>query len=182
MRVNKAAIILAVLCLAAVFPAGCGSSEEVPLETTLSLTSTAFPDGGAIPDKYTCQGGDVSPPLAWDEPTAGTRSLALIVEDLDTSGRFTHWVLFNIPADVRVLPEFVSRPALAGVLEGMNDFGKIGYGGPCPPPGKAHRYRFALYALGISLNQESGISKGELLDVMEGHALAQGELIGTYRR
>jgi Raf kinase inhibitor-like YbhB/YbcL family protein len=178
----KAALVLVGLCLVAMLPAGCKSPEVSTLATKMSLSSAVFQDGSPIPDRYTCQGGDVSPPLTWDEPPAGTLSLALIVDDLDTSGRFTHWVLFNIPADVRGLPESISRPPLASALEGKNDFGKIGYGGPCPPPGKAHRYRFALYALDISLNLEAGVSKGQVLDAMKDHAIAQGELIGTYRR
>jgi Raf kinase inhibitor-like YbhB/YbcL family protein len=178
----KVAVVLAVLCLAAMFPAGCKSPEEFTVATKMPVASTAFQDGGPIPDRYTCQGGDVSPPLTWGEPPAGTRSLALIVDDLDTSGRFTHWVLFNIPADVLGLPESVARPEVAGVLEGKNDFGKTGYGGPCPPPGKVHRYHFAVYALDTSLNLEAGASKGQVLDAMKGHALAEGELIGTYQR
>jgi Raf kinase inhibitor-like YbhB/YbcL family protein len=179
----KVAIVLAGLCLAAVFPAGCQSPEESPVENTVSLSSAAFLDGGAIPEKYTCQGEDISPPLSWGELPAGTRSLALIVDDLDTSSKFTHWVIFNMPSDIRELPESVSgRSVMSGVLEGKNDFGKVGYGGPCPPSGKAHRYRFALYALDITINLEAGASKGQLLDAVKGHILAQGELIGTYQR
>jgi Raf kinase inhibitor-like YbhB/YbcL family protein len=182
MKVNKATI-LAVLCLAIVLPAGCRSPEVATMENTLSLSSAAFPDGSAIPDKYTCRGEDISPPLAWGEPPADTRSLALIVDDLDTSARFTHWVLFGIPANIRELPEFLSAGSvMPGAREGKNDFGEVGYGGPCPPPGNVHRYRFTLYALDIVLNLEAGVSKGQVLQAMEGHILAQGQLIGTYRR
>jgi Raf kinase inhibitor-like YbhB/YbcL family protein len=178
-----AVILSMVLCLVAVLPAGCKSQEMLSAENTLSLSSAAFQDGKAIPDKYTCRGEDVSPPLSWDEPPAGTQSLALIVDDLDTSRKFTHWVIFNIASDVRNLPEFVSgRSTMPGTLEGKNDFGKLGYGGPCPPSGKAHRYRFTLYALDIALNLEAGVSKGQVLDALKGHILAQGQLIGTYQR
>ena len=179
-----AVIVLSVICLTAMLP-GCESGEPPPKEAviTLSLSSTVFHDGEAIPDKYACQGVDISPPLSWGEPTAGTRSLALIVEDLDTSGMFTHWVIFNIHADVDELPEALSfRSELLGALEGKNDFGNIGYGGPCPPSGKPHRYQFTLYALDGSLDLEAGASKKQVLGAMEGHILAQGQLIGTYQR
>jgi Raf kinase inhibitor-like YbhB/YbcL family protein len=181
--VYKTAIFVVVLCLAALLLAGCQSQEVSTVENTLSLSCAAFSDGGAIPDKYTCRGEDISPPLVWGEPPAGTRSLALVIDDLDTSGKFTHWVVFNIPADTRGLPESVSGGSVvSGALEGKNDFGKIGYGGPCPPPGKAHRYRFTLYALDAALSLEAGVSKGQVLDAVEGHILAQGQVIGTYQR
>jgi Raf kinase inhibitor-like YbhB/YbcL family protein len=181
--VYKVAIILAVLCLTVMFPTGCRSPESSPVVNTLSLSSTAFSDGGVIPDKYTCQGEDISPPLLWDKPPAGTRSLALIVDDLDTSNKFTHWVIFNIPPDASELPESLTAGStVAGFREGKNDFVKVGYGGPCPPSGKAHRYRFTFYALDTTLSLEAGATKGQVLDAMEGHILAQGQLIGTYRR
>jgi hypothetical protein len=178
-------ILLAVVCLAAVLTAGCKSQEASPVEITLSLSSTAFHDGSTIPDKYTCQREDISPPLSWSKPPAGTRSLALIMDDLDSSGgRFTHWVIFNIPADVRELPEAVSIQSdlPVSIPEGKNDFGKVGYGGPCPPSGKAHRYQFTLYAMDDTLSLEVGASKARVLDAIEGHILAQGQLIGTYQR
>jgi len=151
----------------------------------LSLSSAAFQDGGIMPDKYTCQGQDVSPPLSWGEPPAGTRSLVLVVEDLDSPGsRFTHWVLFNIPLDIRELNEAVSPQSRLpnGALEGKNDFGKIGYGGPCPPSGKPHRYQFTIYALDTALNLEAGASKKQVLDALEDHILARGQLTGLYQR
>jgi Raf kinase inhibitor-like YbhB/YbcL family protein len=176
--------ILLSMCLAAVLPAGCKSGEPPQIQPTLSLSSAAFPGGGVIPDKYTCQGQDVVPPLSWGEPSAGTRSLALIVEDLDSpGGRFTHWVVFNIPADIRGLPEAASLQSRlpGGTLEGKNDFGKIGYGGPCPPAGKSHRYQFNLYALDTTLNLEAGATRKQVVDGAEGHTLALGQLTGTYQ-
>jgi Raf kinase inhibitor-like YbhB/YbcL family protein len=178
-------LFLSVLCLSAVLPAGCQSSEPLQVQATLSLSSAAFQDGGIIPDKYSCQGQDVSPPLSWGEPSAGTRSLALVTEDLDSpGGRFTHWVLFNIPLDIRELNEAVSPQSRLpnGALEGKNDFGKIGYGGPCPPSGKSHRYQFTIYALDTALNLEAGASKKPVLDALEGHILARAQLTGLYQR
>ena len=151
----------------------------------LSLSSIAFQGGERIPVKYTCEGQDVSPPLIWSEPPQGTQSLALIVDDPDAPGGvFTHWVLFNIPPDSGELPE--AMPTLAqlssGALQGKNDFGRIGYGGPCPPPGRPHHYCFTLYALDRVLDLKGGVSKKQVLDAMHGHILAQGELTGTYQR
>lgn len=178
-------ILLFVLCLAAILPAGCTSEQPPQVQATLSLSSAAFQDGGIIPVKYTCQGQDISPPLSWSEPPAGTQSLAIIVEDPDApGGMFTHWVLFNIPPDNRGLNEAASPQARlpGGVREGKNDFGKIGYGGPCPPSGKAHRYQFNLYALDTTMNLESGASRKQVLDALEGHTLARGQLTGLYQR
>jgi len=151
----------------------------------LSLSSIAFQGGERIPVKYTCEGQDVSPPLTWSEPPQGTQSLTLIVDDPDApGGAFTHWVLFNIPPDSGELPEAVPTQAQlsSGALQGKNDFGKIGYGGPCPPPGRPHRYCFTLYALDRVLDLKAGVSKKQVLDAMQGHILAQEQLIGTYQR
>lgn len=151
----------------------------------LSLSSPAFKEGEKIPVKYTCEGEDISPPLAWSEPPEETKALALIVDDPDAPvGVFTHWVLFNLPASVRELSGAVpAQPQLEnGALQGKNDFGKLGYGGPCPPPGPAHHYRFTLYALDKSLDLKAGVSKKEILKAMEGHILAQGQLTGIYQR
>lgn len=151
----------------------------------LPVSSPAFQAGDRIPAKYTCQGQDVSLPLEWGQPPAGTESLALIMDDPDAPGGvFTHWVLFSIPSHSRELPEAVLAQAQLpnGALQGNNDFGKIGYGGPCPPPGQPHRYRFTLYALDQPLELEAGVSKKQLLAAMEGHILAQGRLTGLYQR
>ncbi len=151
----------------------------------LSLSSIAFQGGERIPVKYTCEGQDVSPPLMWNEPPQGTQSLALILDDPDAPGGvFNHWVLFNILADSRELPEAMPTESQlsSGVLQGENDFGRIGYGGPCPPPGRTHRYCFTLYALDRALDLKAGVSKKQVLNAMQGHILAQGQLTGTYQR
>ncbi len=152
---------------------------------TLFLSSIAFQDGERIPAKYTCEGEDISPPLMWSEPPQGTQSLALIVDDPDAPGGvFTHWVVFNILPDSRQLPEAIPTQAQlsSGALQGKNDFGRIGYGGPCPPPGRPHRYCFTLYALDRVLGLKAGVSKKQVVGAMQGHILTQGKLIGTYQR
>lgn len=152
---------------------------------TLSLSSIAFQDGEGIPVKHTCEGQDVSPPLLWSELPQGTQSLALIVDDPDAPGGvFNHWVLFNIPPDSRQLPEALPAQAQlpSGGLQGKNGFDRVGYGGPCPPPGRPHRYCFTLHALDRVLDLKAGVSKKQVLDAMQGHILAQGKLTGTYQR
>jgi hypothetical protein len=150
---------------------------------TLSITSTAFAHGQPIPPAYTCDGKGISPPLAWSGAPAGTESLALIMDDPDApAGTFVHWVIYNIPSSAAGLPEAVSRDArLAdGSLQGPGSAGRAGYTGPCPPSG-THRYFFKLYALDTVLNI-SGAGKDQLLEAMQGHVLAQGELMGTFSR
>ena len=153
----------------------------------LTLTSSAFPDGGAIPTKYTCDGEDTSPPLAWTGVPDRAMSLALIVDDPDAPDpaapkvRFVHWVLYNIPPDARGLSEGAARGKLPpGALEGSNDFRKGGYGGPCPPKGR-HRYFFSLYALDTSLSIDSP-SRSDLEAAMQGHVLERAETVATYER
>ncbi len=151
----------------------------------LKVTSTAFESGSTIPKKFTCDGPDVSPALNWNDPPAGTQSLALIADDPDAPvGTWVHWVLYDLPADARSLPESVpEQEQLAnGARQGRNDFGKIGYGGPCPPPGKPHRYFFKLYALDTKLDLKAGATKAGVEKAMQGHILAQGELMGRYGR
>jgi len=151
----------------------------------LSISSSAFQEGERIPTKYTCEGQDISPTLMWGESPAGTRSFALIMDDPDAPGGvFTHWVLFNLPADTRELPEAVpaQSPLPSGALQGKSDFGKTGYGGPCPPPGSPHRYQFTLYALEKPLDLKSGASKKQVLEAMQGYILARSQLTGIYQR
>ena len=150
----------------------------------IKISSTAFENGGNIPVKYTCDGEDVSPPLSWEGIPQEAVSLALICDDPDAPmGTWVHWVLFNIPRDMKGLPEDVpSQPTLDnGAVHGINDFRNYGYGGPCPPGG-THRYFFKLYALDTRLGLKPGATKAQLLDAMEGHVLAQGELMGKYSR
>ncbi|HEY4681861.1 MAG TPA: YbhB/YbcL family Raf kinase inhibitor-like protein [Candidatus Acidoferrales bacterium] len=151
----------------------------------LKLTSTAFQPGATIPEKFTCDGPDVSPALAWADPPAGTHSFALIMDDPDAPvGTWVHWVLYDLPANTRELAEGVPKqeelPSRA--RQGRNDFRKIGYGGPCPPSGPAHRYFFKLYALDSKTNLKPGATKAELEKAMKGHILAQAELMGRYQR
>jgi len=151
----------------------------------IKLTSSVFNEGQSIPAKYTGDGSDKSPPLAWSDCPAGTASLVLICEDPDAPvGTWTHWVLFDMPANQRKLAEGVpTDETLAdGSRQGKNDFRKIGYGGPAPPPGKPHRYFFKLYALDVKLELPAGASRKQLLTAMKGHVLAEGQLMGTYQR
>ena len=150
------------------------------------LTSAAFKDSATIPGKYTCDGVDVSPPLAWSGAPAGTRGFALIVDDPDApTGSWVHWVLYNLPAAVAGLPENVAKVEsldLDGARQGRNDFRRPGYDGPCPPPGPAHRYFFKLYALDAPLRLKAGAQKKDVEAAMEGHVLATAQLMGTYGR
>lgn len=151
---------------------------------SLELTSSVFRSGGPIPPKYTCDGDDISPPLQWSDPPAGTQSFALLVDDPDAPmGTWVHWVLFNLPSETRTLPEAVDPdPELPdGSHHGQNSWGRIGYSGPCPPSG-THRYFFKLYALDGPPDVASGVGKEELLQAMEGHVFAKTELMGTYSR
>lgn len=148
------------------------------------LTSTAFQDGRPIPAEYTCDGEDHSPPLAWTEPPAGTASLALIADDPDAPGKtWVHWVLYRIPPAIRRMPPAVppDEELADGSRHGMTDFGRVGYGGPCPPSG-THRYYFKLYALDLRLDLSPGAAKRQVEQAMQGHILAQAQLMGTYRR
>ena len=152
-----------------------------------TLESPAFQEGAPIPSQYTCDGRDVSPPLRWSEPPEGTRSYALIMYDPDAPiGTFIHWVLYDIPAERRELPEAVPRePVVAGLgVHGVNDFGSIGYGGPCPPRWHGeHRYYFALHALSVeTLGLPRGADADDVLKAMEGRVLGYAILMGRYRR
>ena len=152
---------------------------------TLKVTSSAFEFGQAIPARYTCEGGDSSPPLQWNGVPTDAKSLALICDDPDApAGTWVHWVLFDLPGTTAELNEKVptSETLPNGAKQGVNDFKRIGYGGPCPPPGKLHRYYFKLYALDTKLALKPHATKAELLRAMEGHLLAESELMGTYRR
>jgi Raf kinase inhibitor-like YbhB/YbcL family protein len=151
----------------------------------MKLTSTALQQGETIPKHYTADGTNVSPPLRWTEPPAATQSLALVCTDPDAPrGTWTHWVLYNLPATARDLPEAVPTTGeLAdGVRQGRNDFGKLGYGGPAPPRGKPHRYVFTVYALDAASDLGEGATRQQLEAAMKGHILATGQLTGTYQR
>ena len=150
----------------------------------IQLTSEAFSDGTMIPKRFTCDGEDLSPPLSWSGIPTETASLALICDDPDAPvGTWDHWVLFNIPASETGLPENVPAKATLddGSVHGDNSWGRLGYGGPCPPGG-THRYFFKLCALDIALDLKTGATKSQLVKAMEGHILDQGQLMGQYKR
>lgn len=150
----------------------------------MEVTSTAFSEGGTIQAKYTCDGENVSPPLSWNSAPEGTKSLALIMDDPDAPmGTFVHWVMFDVPAKERKLPENVPpRETLPnGAIQGKNGRQQTGYTGPCPPSG-THRYYFKLYALDTMLSLKPGATKQQALDAMKGHVLGQGQLMGRYKR
>ncbi|HOS96075.1 MAG TPA: YbhB/YbcL family Raf kinase inhibitor-like protein [Deltaproteobacteria bacterium] len=171
---RKSALPLA-CCLALALAASAHAFE---------LKSSAFRHGSEIPQLYTCQGKDISPPLAWSGVPAGTRSLALICEDPDAPiGTWVHWVYYNIPVTLTALPEAMpktERPAPGGI-HGKSSFKDFGYGGPCPPWG-THRYYFRLYALDTSLTLEPGATKKDMLKAIQGHVLGTAELMGTYKK
>jgi Raf kinase inhibitor-like YbhB/YbcL family protein len=147
----------------------------------IRVSSPAFEAGDAIPKRHTGEGQDVSPALRWTGLPEGTREIALICDDPDapTPRPFVHWVVYKIPADREGLPEGDTQ----GALEGTNDFGRTGYGGPMPPRGHGiHRYHFKVYALDAELEGDAGSTRDRLLDAIEGHVLAEGELVGTYER
>ena len=160
-----------------------GAAEQIhPM--SLTLTSRAFAHGAAIPSRHTCDGQDMSPPLAWNEPPSGTKSFVLINDDPDAPmGTWVHWIVYNLPASVRQLPEAyppdAERPD--GTRQGTTDFGRIGYGGPCPPSG-THRYVFTLNALDTTLSLGSGATKAQVEAAIQHHVLARAQLMGTYRR
>jgi Raf kinase inhibitor-like YbhB/YbcL family protein len=151
----------------------------------MRLSSTAFEEGARIPRKFTGDGTNVSPALAWTDVPKGTKSLALICDDPDAPrGNWVHWVLYDLPADREELPEAVPASTIiaAGGRQGKNDFGRLGYGGPAPPPGKPHRYVFELYALDAAVSVPDGATKQQLEAAMKGHVLAEAQLMGIYGR
>jgi Raf kinase inhibitor-like YbhB/YbcL family protein len=182
----RAAAPLAAALAAALAP-GAGPAEEARA-MPLRLESPRFADGAEIPQEYTCQGRDVSPPLRWSGAPAGTRSFALIVDDPDAPDpehprtTWVHWVVYDLPADASALAEAVTPAALpAGARAGLNDWKRTRYGGPCPPIGR-HRYFHKLYALDAVLGDLGEPTRAALERAMEGHVLAKAELVGTYRK
>lgn len=168
-------------------PASTGA-QKGRQELPLTLTSTAFTPGGEIPRRYTCEGQDISPPLAWSGVPSGTKSLALIVDDPDAPDpkapltTWVHWVLFDLPPEATGLPEAARAETLPpGTKEGKNDWQRTGYGGPCPPIGR-HRYFHKLYALDTTLSHLRTPTKAELEKAMQGHVLAAAALVGTYKK
>jgi Raf kinase inhibitor-like YbhB/YbcL family protein len=163
-----------------------GADNNNPPKTmNIQITSTAFAEGKAIPEKYTCQGRDISPPLNCTNAPANTKSFALIADDPDAPmGTWVHWVLYDLPPNTTGLPEDVAKTQfIAGnAKQGLNSWPRLGYGGPCPPPGKPHRYFFKLYTLDNMLDLKPGLTKKDVEAAMKGHILAEGQLMGTYQR
>jgi Raf kinase inhibitor-like YbhB/YbcL family protein len=186
----KPELSLTSLMLAAAIACSPGSNRrsefrQEGIAMKMQLTSPAFGQGQPIPKKYTCEGPDLSPPLKWSDAPEGTKSFALICDDPDAPvGTWVHWVIYDIPASTTQLQEGVPKAETApgGAKQGINDFKRIGYGGPCPPPGNPHRYFFRLYALDTELNLRGGATKGDLVKAMQGHILAEAQLMGTYKR
>jgi hypothetical protein len=151
----------------------------------LELQSTAFKNNETIPQIHTCEGHDISPALHWNDPPSGTQSLALICDDPDAPrGTWVHWVLYGLPPQARDLHQGAGKAGQKphGAMQGKNDFGRLGYGGPCPPPGPAHRYFFKLYALDVAIQLQPGATKQQLLQAIEGHILGQAVVVGLYAR
>ena len=151
----------------------------------IELKATSFTPGGFIPKRFTCEAADLSPALAWTDPPAGTQSFAIIEDDPDApSGTFVHWLVYDLPATYRRLPEALSGndQMAGGGRQGTNDFSRTGYSGPCPPPGKPHRYFIRLYALDATTNLRPAATRKELESAMQGHILAQAELMGRFQR
>lgn len=151
----------------------------------MEIRTSAFVIGSTIPSKYTCDGNNISPPLEWEAPPQGTQSFALIMDDPDApNGTFTHWIVYNISPDTHELPEGIAKESKLsdGSLQGKNSFEELGYGGPCPPKGGAHRYFFRLFALDRILDLPAGASKQQILMAIEGHVLDKAEVMGRYAR
>src|SRR5579859_82209 len=160
-------------------------AAEHPDKSAMQLTSSAFAEGQPIPAKYSCDDRNVSPPLKWTGTPESAKRLALIADDPDAPvGTWVHWVLYDLPANTTELPEDLPKGQYTpgGGKQGLNDFKHLGYGGPCPPAGKPHRYFFKLYALDTELEYKAATTKKELERAMEKHILAQGQLMGTYKR
>jgi Raf kinase inhibitor-like YbhB/YbcL family protein len=182
----RSTILFAMALLAGALTAGY--AEDSTTKGTvmkIQLTTTAFTQGQPIPSRNTCQGEDVSPDLQWSGVPSDAKSLVLICDDPDApAGTWVHWVMYDLTPSMTGVPEDLPKsPSLDnGAKQGVNDFKHIGYGGPCPPSGNPHRYFFKLYALDIRPPLKPGLTKSELLKIMEGHIIAQGELMGTFQR
>ena len=148
------------------------------------VRSSSFSNGKSIPGRYTCDGANLSPQLEWLSAPAGTKSFAVVMDDPDAPSLFTHWLVYNIPPEVRELAEGASRRGAMpqGSVEGRNDFGRPGYGGPCPPPGRPHHYVFRVYALDVRLDLSAGAIRKQMDAAMSADVVAQGQIVGTYQR
>jgi Raf kinase inhibitor-like YbhB/YbcL family protein len=178
----RGGLIIYFCCMAGVATLAATEKTE---KQSMQVTSTAFAQGQPISAQYTCTGKNISPALQWSGVPDGSKSLVLIADDPDApAGTWVHWVLYDLPPATKELPEDLPKSQYipGGGTQGLNDFKHLGYGGPCPPPGKPHRYFFKLYALDTMLELKPGASKKAVEKAMEKHVLAQGELMGTYKR
>jgi len=182
------AVSLSLLVVVAVFSTS-ESEEKEAAAMAMEITSPAFEANGTIPVRHTCDGEDLSPALSWTGAPEGTKSFVLIMDDPDAPpGTWVHWVLYDLPADATGLPEGLPEKdnpghgGVHGLCWGVNDFSRVGYHGPCPPPGSSHRYLFKLYALDTRLGLAPRATKPVVVKAMEGHLLAESELVGTFRR
>ncbi len=172
--------LAAFIIAAPLFPQAMGKGKKMEIK----IESSAFKEGELIPSKYTCGGENISPALKWSGVPAGARTLVLIADDPDApAGTWVHWVVYNIPPDANGLKENIphDKKFPDGMMQGTNDFGKTGYGGPCPPSG-THRYYFKLYAVDTLLKIEPGAFKKDILKMIDKHILAEGRLMGRYKR
>ena len=183
---------ISVLILTILLSGGCkikasqnSSTDTTTMKSSLTIHSSAFQQDSAIPQRFTCQGDNISPAFQWSGAPSGTQSFALVCEDPDAPhGTFYHWVMYNIPATEHGLAENIEkRDRLAnGTRQGVNSFQQMGYGGPCPPPGNPHRYYFKLFALDTQINIPGEATRDELMSAIQGHVLAEGETMGTYQK
>lgn len=186
-RARRAVVPMLAAAMTVAVACGGGSGRELPLPVpSLSVRSTAFEAGAAIPIRFTCEGEDLSPPLAWEGGPPGTASYAVVVDDPDAPrGTFVHWTVWGLAPGTTSLAEGASRSGglPPAVREGRNDFGRTGWGGPCPPKGdEPHRYRFRVFALREPLDLPAGAAPRTVLDAIEGNVLGWGELVGTFAR
>jgi len=184
-RITRLSLVFTFVGLCVIKSSGLLFAAESKGAHTMELKSSAFQTGGNIPRKYTCDANDVSPELSWSKAPAGTKAFALIADDPDApAGTWVHWVIYDLPADAKELAEGVpTTEALTnGARQGTNDFRKVGYGGPCPPEGRPHRYFFKLYALDAATGLKPRASKQQLLNAIKNHVLGEAEIMGRYKR
>jgi len=185
MRREKFSVLMAGICLSIASIIAMLFAADSKTSSRVQLTSPAFQEGGAIPRKHTCDADDVSPQLRWANAPSGTKAFALIADDPDApGGTWVHWVIYDLPADTKDLAQGTAKTETLsnGAKQGVNDFRRVGYSGPCPPAGAAHRYYFRLYALDAPTNLKPRATKQQLLDAMKGHELGEAELMGRYKR
>jgi len=182
--IAAAAVLVLVSALLIFLPARPGPGEARRAPMTVLVSSPAFSNGSYIPVEYTCDGADISPPLEWQGAPPGVRAFAVVVVDVDApGGEFVHWVLYNIPANITRLPAGIPRePVTPSGWQAVNDFGRVGWGGPCPPPGRPHRYVFRVYAVSAPVDITPGAPARRVLAELTRLAAACGELVGLYRR